>query len=187
MCAVAVATCMSGCTTTIIPPSDPADPVSVYVIDYGRHASLLLPQPDGEVLIEYAYGDWGWFSLDESQWYDVFPTLFWPTQGSLGRWQHRLEGDRASVRRSIACEEVLEVVVGSDDVARLLARLESRYRRQIDTRHYQSLYRLNFVHDEEDYHVFHNCNHVLAEWLRELGCDVRGLAMSADFVVRAAK
>jgi hypothetical protein len=51
-----------GCTTTIVPPRAPADPVSVYVTDYGRHSSILLPDPRGH-LTEYAFGDWNWFAL----------------------------------------------------------------------------------------------------------------------------
>ena len=173
-----------GCRTVIVPPAEPPDPAVVFVVDYGRHASLLLPDAARLSMIEYAYGDWGWFALDRSTALDIFPTLLWPTQGALGRWRWDIQVTGQSVRRHIACEDVLELTVDSRLVEELRKRLDARFRKHIDTLHHQQLYRLDFVHDDSKYHALYNCNHVLAKWLEELGCDVRGWAMFADFVVR---
>jgi hypothetical protein len=174
---------LSSCTTTITPPVDPVDPVVVYIVDYGRHASLLLPKDEGQGLIEYAYGEWGWFALDRSRWHDVFRTLLWPSRGALGRWEWDLPADVETIRAGIFCEDVLQVIVASERERALLVRLDARHAQHADTLHYQPLYQLEFVHDDDEYHLFHNCNHVLARWLRELDCDVHGWAMFADFVV----
>ncbi|UCD76818.1 MAG: DUF2459 domain-containing protein [Phycisphaerales bacterium] len=179
-----VALCSTGCSTTIIPPADPSQPASVFIIDYGRHTSLMLPQTDDQSLIEYAYGEWDWFALDRSRWYHLFPTLLWPTRGTLGRWEWDMEPDVETLRHRIWCQNVLEVTVDSASIADLLVRLDERYRRHPDTLHYQPLYQLNFVHDDQRYWAFHNCNHVLAQWLRDLDCKVHGFAMFADFRVR---
>jgi hypothetical protein len=37
--------------------------------------------------------------------------------------------------------------------------------------------------DPARYHVFRNSNHATAEWLRELGCDVRGFPLLSNFRV----
>ncbi|MHC4416344.1 MAG: DUF2459 domain-containing protein [Planctomycetota bacterium] len=181
---IVVAGALTGCTTSIIPPADPADPVSVFVLDYGRHSSLVLPETDSHVFVEYAYGDWNWFALDRSRWHDVFPTLFWPTRGALGQRRLPVESDPETILRVVACEDVLEVTVSARQAQALFARLHSQFDKHVETLHYQPLYDLSFVHCETAFHLFHNCNHALAGWLRELDCEVRGPAMTADFIVR---
>ena len=181
---IVAATSFSGCTTSIISPADPADPVSVFVLDYGRHSSLLLPDTGTQALVEYAYGDWNWFASDRSEWYDVFPTLFWPTRGALGQRRLYVESNAESVLRVFPCERVLKVTVSAQKANDLSAELHSQFEQHSDTLRYQPLYDLSFVHSETAFHLFHNCNHILADWLRELGCEVRGPAMTADFVVR---
>jgi hypothetical protein len=183
---LAVASCLTGCTCSITPPPDPADPVSVFVLDYGRHSSLGLAATDDQTLVEYAYGDWNWFALDKTEWYDVFPTLFWPTQGALGRRALRSETSAEALQSSLGCEEVLEIPVGGDDARALATKLDRQFESRLETQHYQPLYDLDFVHTDGSFHVFHNCNHVMTGWLREMGCRVRGPALFADFVVRPA-
>ena len=175
---------LTGCPSSIIPPADPVDPVSVFLIDYGRHASIALPAGDERTLTEYAYGDWGWYALDESAWYDVFPTLFWPTQGALGRRLLPVEGTPESVNRYVRGEEVFEIMVSGPVAAKLAAKLDGRFEDHVDTLRYQPLYELSFVHDDRSFHAFNNCNHAVADWLRACGCSVRGPTLFANFRVR---
>src|SRR5687768_7285716 len=108
----------AGCATTIRPPADPKDPVSVALIDYGYHASLALPAGPG-TSVEYAYGEWEWFARNNDAWYRVFPALCWPTRGALGR--------RAlAFPPEVACEEILVFQVGRAEAEALLARLNAR-------------------------------------------------------------
>ena len=176
---------LTGCPSTIVPPVDPVDPVSVFLIDAGRHASLALPSDDDEsALVEYSYGDWNWYALDESAWYDTFPTLLWPTQGALGRRPLPVEPSAESVQRYVRAEMVLEIVVSGAAADALLSELDRRFEGRSDTAHYQPLYDLTFVHTDGAFHAFHNCNHVVADWLRACGCDVRGATVFANFEVR---
>ena len=46
---------------------------------------------------------------------------------------------------------------------------------------YNSLIQLYFVRVPEHYWMFHNCNHVVARWLRALDVDVGGLTTTSDF------
>ncbi|MGD8699334.1 MAG: hypothetical protein PVJ43_08595, partial [Gemmatimonadales bacterium] len=48
---------ITACTNVIVPPAEPLAPQTVFVIDHGRHASLVLPAPDSG-LVRYAFGDW---------------------------------------------------------------------------------------------------------------------------------
>ena len=48
---------VSGCAMTFRPPVYPENPVTVVVLDHGRHSSLVLPRGDGGS-VEYAYGEW---------------------------------------------------------------------------------------------------------------------------------
>ena len=181
---IIAATSLAGCTTSIIPPPGPADPLSVVVLDYGRHSSLVLFDDVTQSLVEYTYGDWDWFALDESEWYDVVPTLFWPTCGALGQRRLHVESSPKTILPVVPCERFLRVTVSERKANDLSAELRSQFEQHSDTLHYQPLYDLNFVQSETAFHLFHNCNHIIAHWLRELGCEVQGPAMTADFVVR---
>jgi hypothetical protein len=50
------------CTTTIIEPDGPAQPITVFVIDHGRTCRLVIPATD-EGMLRYAYGDWNDYAL----------------------------------------------------------------------------------------------------------------------------
>ena len=182
-----VAAALVGCANRIVPPAAPADPVAVYLVDYGRHSSLLLPDSEPGHFVEYAYGDWNWFALDRSESLHVFPTLLWPTRGALGRWRWSLGADMELIRHRMICEDVMEITVAGTDVLAQRRRLEERYGQASETMHHQPKYMLDFVHDEANYWVFHNCNHVVLSWLEELGCEVHGSGILAVFEVEPAR
>ena len=105
---------LAACTTTVTPPPAPRFPVTVYVADYGRHASLLVPRPGGE-LVEFAYGEWKWFALGQKSMWRSPAALFWPTAATLGR--RSLPGDLShdDVARSGGLEDAhAEVAVAGD-------------------------------------------------------------------------
>jgi hypothetical protein len=156
----------------------------VFVLDYGRHSSLVIPSESGDFLIEYAYGEWNWFALRKNRWHHVFLTLFFPTRGALGRRAFRARADTQAVRRACFAEAVLEVIVEESNVGNLERRLEAEFEAHRETLHYQPEFGLHFVHSDRDFHLFHNCNHSVSEWLREMGCEVQGPSMFADFKLK---
>jgi hypothetical protein len=170
---LAVLACMTACVTSIRPPAEPKDPVSVALIDYGYHASLALPTADGGC-VEYAYGEWEWFALNNDAWYRVFPALCWPTQGALGRRALRFPPD-------VASEETLVFTVGRAEAGALLARLNARYAARPEEPVHNPAVGLTFVPDDASYCCFANCNTTLAGWLRELGCEVSRPTCAASF------
>lgn len=170
-----------GCSATIIPPTNPINPAVVFVTDYGRHSSLLLPAPQGHY-VEYAFGDWGWFALRHTNSSDAIGTLFFSGHSALGRRQLFLYDDNpADVAKWTGATTVLKLDAASDKITALREQLDALYDKHIDTLTYQPASRLWFVQYDGGYNLFHNCNHVTADWLRELGCRIQGSAMLSKF------
>ena len=46
---------LGGCTTTVVVPPAPEQPRAVFLLDHGRHATLVLETAEGG-LVRYAYG-----------------------------------------------------------------------------------------------------------------------------------
>ncbi len=181
LAAVAVYQAATGCTTVIIPPESPADAVRICLIDHGHHAELVLPDGDGGS-VAYVYGDWDYFALGKDDLWHGLLAVTIPTQGALGR-RHAPGLEPAELASRWPPPAVIELRVSEGEVANLLEKLEARFNAGIETRTYNRDYGLEFVKDPATYIWFHNCNAVLADWLRELGCDCRGVAWYADFVV----
>ena len=173
---------VAGCATTIRPPADPKDPVVVVLVDYGKHASVVLPAPGGSV--EYAYGHWGYFALNENDLCTgMFALCCW-SQGTLGRRTLDVPPARTALRGLIPCEEMTELTVERAAADRLRAKLDARWDLHADTKIVNAVNGLTFVKDDEDYICWNNCNHVVLRWLEELGCETSGCGCFADFVIR---
>jgi len=195
-----------GCTTTIIGPRVPADRAEmVYLIDYGRHSSLVFPPrprmrvsfPDAIPLVslgvlevedsladhavEYTYGEWKWFAKNQNAWPDLVRTMLLPTQGTLGRRDLGTSLTADTLPWPIVCQSAYPIEVDRDRLAALREKIDNRFAAHADTRLTNSQYLMDFVHDDAPYSLAHNCNHVVAQWLRELGCDVRGACVVASF------
>jgi hypothetical protein len=184
-CSIAIAMTGGGCAMTVVPPAAPEQPVRVLLVDHGRHASLLFPTDDPESLVEYAYGDWNWFALGRDGALDVFPTLFLPTQGALGRRNWPNFDTPADAEETIPCDVAHVLMVSGASASALRRRLDARFESNIDTRYESADAGLTFVHDDQPYCLLSGCNVTMAEWLRELDCEVRGCSLNADYVVRA--
>lgn len=172
--------------TFIIPPVDPASPVTVYVVDYGYHSRLTLPEVDGG-LVQYTYGDWHYFALNQQDFSNAVAALLIPTRGALGRQK---VSDAAELQQLIdkrRYDSLLSFEVARAKAARLLKLLNERFNRNIDTRVENPLTGLSLVQDDQDYTLFHNSNHELVKWLEELDCEVRGFVMLPNFQVKFPK
>ncbi|MCG3128447.1 MAG: hypothetical protein CHACPFDD_03336 [Phycisphaerae bacterium] len=175
----------AGCTIHVTPPAALNEPAEVYLADYGRHSSLILPRQTGR-LVEYAYGEWEWFAMGHTESTRIIPVLCWPTPGTLGRREiARLDApDR--LRAAIGVERILALRVEAEQCQKLLRRLDERFAAGEKQRSvYSTDTRLEFVPDPAPYWIFSDCNTMVADWLRELGCDVRGGGAAADFEVRS--
>jgi hypothetical protein len=176
---------LGGCCSVVTPPAIVADPTPVYVLDYGRHSSLVLPNAEGLGLVEFAYGEWEWFARGNDPWYRVPRVLFLPGEGTLGRRELPPTAGAGALRESTRVEEVLEVRVERARVSELEARLEERHRSAEGAVVHNPETGLDFVHDDDRYWILHECNAAVVEWLRELGASVRGRSVVACFEVRS--
>jgi hypothetical protein len=177
LCLLVIGLLWTACVTTIVPPHAPRNPTTVCLVDYGRHASLVLP--NNGAAVEYEYGEWKWFALGQTQSWRFASVLFWPTQGTLAR--RHLPHPPEPARWQHVAQEVLSIEVSSNDVARLREKLLARYEANLHSEIFNREYQLAFVKDPANYTAFHNCNHELAGWLKELGCTIRGRAIFARF------
>jgi hypothetical protein len=165
-----------GCTTTLVPPAQVRDPVSIFLLDHGRTPSLVLPAGDGG-MVRYAYGDWNWYALRQTGPGDALAALFWPTRGALGRRQLAGPADARSIRRQLNAdlEHIHEILVERTHAQRLRENLDRIYQQRLETKVITESVGLAFVHHPRRYTALHNSNHAAARWLRYLGVQTRGM------------
>jgi hypothetical protein len=177
---VVLALLLAGCVGTVTRPDDTTldQPRPAFLLDHGRHSTLVLTRED-DSMIRYLYGEWRWYALQETGFFRVWPTLFFPTQAALGRKELDGPPGKDTIRRQIpvVIRKIHELSVEAERIDELDRKLEQRFEAAIDTRHHNPVYDLEFVHHPRDYTVFYNSNHVVADWLRELGIEVRGNPM----------
>lgn len=160
-----------GCTSTITPPAAPgADAITVFLIQDSRHLGLLLPRDDA-TFVEFGYGDWDWYAMEQDSWYHAFDTVLWPTQGTLARREIAAR-DGAGLQQRVPWATFDAILVARADAHALLGELEARFDRGRDRLHHSVRYGMDFVPDDDGYWCCFNCNDAVADWLRRLGCSV---------------
>ena len=181
---------LAGCTSTIVPPHTPAEPVSVFVLDHGRHSSLILPlesEPEQEpAAVRYSYGDWDYYVMRETGFWQGLRALVPPTPAALGR-QH-LQGpyDVDALLRQIPIEVVdsFEIEVDTHDVRALREELHAQFEAGGEKEHHRwPNTNIEFVRHPQDYTLMRNSNQMIADWLEMLGCTVRGKPILSNWRV----
>jgi hypothetical protein len=168
-----------GCATHVTPPSFVRDPVTVFVTDYGKHSSIVLPDPDGGY-VEYAYGDYDWFALGDVNLFSGIRAIFASPKATLGR-RYFPARDGPLAPADLRCEKLSEFAASQARVEALRMNLESIFNRSREKPIHSDFSMLEHVPDPQQYWLFHNCNHATAEWLRSLGCRVDGPAILSNF------
>ncbi|MBI4882370.1 MAG: hypothetical protein HY812_22315 [Planctomycetes bacterium] len=162
---------LAGCASAVVPPADPAEPLCVYVIQNAKHFGLILPRDAGG-FVEYGYGDWEWYALEEDSWSDACGTVVWPTLGTLARRESHVAGFAGLRLRYPAGAALLPVEAEAGRVRGLLRGLDERFARGFSQGFYSARYDMYFVPDAERFWFPHMCADETAEWLEELGCTV---------------
>src|SRR3989440_1395201 len=129
---LSVVALVGGCATRVVPPANPANPVAVYITDYGRHSSILLPMGDGH-LMEYSYGDWEYYALNKYKWYIGATKLILSDCSGLGRRILPHPGDDEALQKYINSKRLLRIEIEQSRVLELLAELDRRYNERVDT------------------------------------------------------
>lgn len=170
---------LTGCAgVPVTPPPAPQDPVSVFLLDHGRHSSLVLPGGLGGML-RYSYGDWEFYALRRTSLATGLAALFGPTQAALGRKALPGPMTELMVRQQvrIGIERLFELRVERDAVNALHRQLEEMFHDAQDARIYNAEMDVEFVPHPIPYSLNHNSNRVAGEWLEALGCTVGGRAV----------
>jgi len=163
----------TACTNTVVPPPEPQRPVAAFLLDHGRHASLILERGDG--MTRYAWGDWDYYALNRTGALRASGTLFGANRAGLGRKRLPGPAEQARVHRQVAVsiEAMWRIDVPWNRARRLHERLDRHFLDGRGTLTANPLYDLEFVQDTKPYNVTSNSNHRVGDWLRELGSEVR--------------
>jgi hypothetical protein len=176
---------LPACSATIVPPPQPSDPVTVVLLDHGRHSSLVLPDAAGGAL-RYSYGDWDYYVLRQTDLASGARALLRGTPAALGRQQLAVAPESDSLLRALHVEviQAWRLEVERARVARLRDDLEHQFNSALDTRVYSPWFGVDFVQHPAPYTLNHNSNHVVGVWLTELGCEIRGQPTLSSWTVR---
>jgi hypothetical protein len=174
---------LGGCQQTVTPPATVSDPVSVFVVDYGRHASLALPKEDETGLVEWSWGDWNWFALERTGAMEGLQALFASPRSTLSRRELAPATDARELQSRLGGQEVHSLEVERYRALALLRQLEDRWNRRRDHAIVHPSGRA-FVPEDTRYSLSNNSVHELARWLRALGADVSVSGVTANFRIR---
>jgi len=168
---------LSACAGVVTRPEpEPViDSRPVMLLDHGRHSSLVLTRADRS-MVRYLYGDWRWYAERDTGFVRAFPTLFVPTRSALGRRELAGPATEDNLRRQIPVhvQAVHAFAVAGRRIDRLDQRLDAHFADHSEKSLFNAYYDLEFVPGPEPYTLFDNSNHVVADWLAELGIEVRG-------------
>jgi len=164
---------LTGCTVRVVPPAPLNDAVNVYILEYGRHPGLAFERADGEV-VEYAYGEWQWFALNQAGVTGGMRAMLLSTDGALGRRTLAVNDPHATWQTMLAVQAVHPLQVERASAESLLASLDDRWEAHQDSAILNDVNGLKMVRIDEPYTMFNNSNIVLSRWLRELDCHVQG-------------
>ena len=166
---------LGGCApVTVQPPPAPQDPVTVALLDHGRHASLVLPAERPETWIRYSYGDWRYYVEGETGIRASLAALLVPTRAALGRQLLTGPELESAVHTGlrVRVEEFFRLEASADRVQELRGELEAMWEEQTDTAYIEPWRGMGFVDHPDAYTLRNNSNRVVAYWLERLDAGV---------------
>ena len=137
-------------------------------------------------MIRYAYGDWAWYALRETELVEASGAILLPSKAALGR--KHLPGpvtpDAVARQIQVGIEEAHFLAVEDEEARALVDRLDGLFSANFEARVVNKAYGLEFVPHPEPYTLMHNSNTVVAGWLREMGCQVGGTPLLAKWTLK---
>lgn len=171
---------LPGCAWTVRAPSDVADPVPVWITEYGRHCRVALPSGPS-TFTEYGFGEWHFYALEDRS---IFSTLRAATgfgSGAFSRRELTAAPDGTIGPRQTGGTRSERVQVERSRAEALRRELDARWQGNQANVRVRGRDGVPVGLDAEGYHLFSNSNHATARWLRRLGCEVRGFPLLANF------
>lgn len=175
-----------GCAWKIHPPAELEEPADVYVSRYGWHTRLALPMGDGSEtgLIEYGFGDWKYYALEQRGVVSGIRALFFSDASALARRELSPEKARVFFLNSEANDDVARIAVERSLVIALREQLETRWASLDSEFTSRSDEDIVMAKVDDRYSLWRNSNTRLGDWLTELGCEVEGRPIWSNFRVR---
>lgn len=180
---------LAACAATYVVAPPPLAPgvarAPVAVLDHGRHSSLVIGLRDGR-MVRYAYGNWRWYAQGITGAAEGFAALSGQTPAALGRrvMTGPLTADTLRSQLRVGVEDILLLDVDAAAAQRLVDKLdgiaEAGRARMLTNNNVD----LDFFPHPTPYSEAHSSNRVLAGWLREMGVDVDGDGLIADWKLR---
>jgi hypothetical protein len=172
---------LGGCATQVTPPAQVQMPAKVFVLDHGRHTSLVLSTAE-DGLVRYAYGDWRFYAERDTGLPGAIAALLWNTPAALGRREFPgpPTADIVRARIPLKIEALYEIEVERARVDALRAELDAIFAAADQVRETPETH-LFFAPHPRAYNLRHNSNTAIAHWLEQLGCETRGPAILAKW------
>jgi hypothetical protein len=166
---------LAGCAATIVPPRDLEQPRAVEVLTHDRHTTLLLTAADASRL-RYAYADWAWYVEGEQGLRSGARALLSPSQAAFGRQRIAAQqpGERLQAVVGVGIDERYRLAADAERVDALIERLDRQFHASPAEPRLSPSLNLVLVPHPRPYTFAYNSNHMVADWLRELGFEVRG-------------
>lgn len=166
---------LGGCTAVVRAPSEATSPRTVQLLQHARHTSLLLTAAD-QTRLRYAYGDWAWYVEGDEGLMSGARALFIPSPAGLGRRVigPAQPGETIGQQVGVAVDSTYRFTVEATRVDALIDSLEREFHASAATPRFNVGRGLTFVPHPRPYTFVNNSNHMVAEWLRALGFEVKG-------------
>lgn len=164
-------------------PAEAADAVPVYLSQYGRHARVALPAADPGKFVEFGFGEWHYYGLEDHGAVSTIRAITGLGAGALSRRELTAapDGTLTPAQAGSLRSESLRVERARAEALR--SQLEARWLRNRGNVRIRTLDGVPVSRDPARYTLFRNSNSAAADWLRDLGCDVRGLPIQSNFRV----
>jgi len=183
--AMAMVLLLSGCGTTYLqPPMDPPDPRTVFVVDHGRHTSLVISTETGS-LVRYAYGDWRYYADRDTRLRTGAAALFCRTPSTLARRELPGPPDPATLRAQlrVGVEVIHTLQVSGAAADRLRDELDGLHAGGALEHQFVAEYDLVFAPYPQPYTWRNNSATKIASWLEQMGVEIKGPALVARWSV----
>jgi len=174
----------AGCQVRVDAPRGVRDPVRVYLVDHGTHASVLLPRGDDGRLVRWDWGDWRWYALGRTTPLEVVGMALGGRAATIARGEVGPDpGGPHALRRRLGAQAVFAIPVERDAAGRLGDALQGRFDAAPAERRAPDPYgRVVFAPDaSRRYWLGSDSTAEARRWLVALGCRVRGLTPFAVF------
>lgn len=177
---VFLAVLLPGCAWTVRAPTTVADPVPVWITEYGKHCRVALPAGDS-TFTEYGFGEWHYYALEERDWLSTLRAGTGFGSGAFSRRTLLPAADGTLGPRQTGGTRSERIAVERTQADRLRRELDARWQRNQDQVRLRQVDAVPVSRDPARYHLFENSNHATAQWLRQLGCQVHGFPLMANF------